>query len=135
MRVTAGIYATIALVQLLCGRFHDRENVHIFIPGFTIHYRLKFCVKEVLMHRCLPPFYPIAFFGLTAGIYAAKASRRLPGHLCERIYESENVQVFISSVSILYGPKFCVKEVLLHICLPSSHLYFYLYGLKGLFPL
>jgi hypothetical protein len=62
--LTAGICAAKALVQLLCGRFHNSENVHVFIPGVSILSRRKFCVQEVLMHMCLLPFYPNAFFGL-----------------------------------------------------------------------
>lgn len=50
-----------------CERCHVPDNVHIFIPGFSIHYRHKFCIQEVLLHRCLPPFYPNAFFGLRGG--------------------------------------------------------------------
>jgi len=64
MQLTAGICAAKALVQLLGERFQDPDNVHIFIPGFSILSRRKFCVQEVLMHRCLPPFYPNAFFEL-----------------------------------------------------------------------
>jgi hypothetical protein len=67
MQLTAGICAAKASRHApghLCERFHDPENIHIFIPGFSIRYRRKFCVQEVLMHMCLPPFYPNAFFGL-----------------------------------------------------------------------
>jgi len=32
--------------------------------AFNILYRSKFCVQEVLMHMCLPSFYPNAFFRL-----------------------------------------------------------------------
>jgi hypothetical protein len=69
MQSTAGIYAAKALVQHLCERFHDLDNVHIFTPGFPIHNRRKFCIQEVLLHRCLPPFYPNAFFGFIACWY------------------------------------------------------------------
>jgi hypothetical protein len=64
MQLTAGIFAEKALVQHLCERFHDPDNVHIFILSVSILCRRKFCVQEVLMHMCLPPFYPNAFFGL-----------------------------------------------------------------------
>jgi hypothetical protein len=33
MQLTAGIYTAKALVQHLCGRFNDPENVHIFMLG------------------------------------------------------------------------------------------------------
>jgi len=33
VQLTAGICAAKALVQHLCERFHDPDNVHIFIPG------------------------------------------------------------------------------------------------------
>jgi hypothetical protein len=33
MRLTAGIYAAKALVQLLCGRLHAPDNLHVFMPG------------------------------------------------------------------------------------------------------
>jgi hypothetical protein len=67
MQLTAGICAAKAsrhVPGLLCERFHDPDNVHIFIPGVSILYRRKFCVQEVLMHMCLPLFYPNVFFGL-----------------------------------------------------------------------
>jgi hypothetical protein len=64
VQLTAGICAAKALVQHLCKRFHNPENVHIFIPGVSILYRHKFCVQEVLMHVCLPSSFPNAFFGL-----------------------------------------------------------------------
>jgi hypothetical protein len=32
--IAAGMYAAKALVQHLCERFHDPENVHIFSPAF-----------------------------------------------------------------------------------------------------
>ena len=51
-----------------------------------------------------------------AGTCAAKA---IVQHLCERFHDPENEQVFIPSVSILYKRKFCVQEVLMHMCLPS----------------
>ena len=50
---------------LLCKRFHDPENVHVFIPGVSILSRRKFCIQEVLMHICLPASYPNAFLGLS----------------------------------------------------------------------
>jgi hypothetical protein len=56
---------------------------------------------------------------LTAGMCAAKASRHVPGHLCGRLHDPDNVQVYILSVEILYRRKSCVQEVLLHMCLPS----------------
>ena len=58
MQLTAGICAAKALVQHLCERFNDPDNVHIFIPSVEILYRLKFCIQEVLMYMCLPSFYP-----------------------------------------------------------------------------
>jgi hypothetical protein len=36
--LTAGIYAAKALVQHLCECLNDPANVHIFIPGVSIHY-------------------------------------------------------------------------------------------------
>ena len=39
--------------------------------------------------------------------------------LCERFHNPGNVQVFILSISVLTRHKFCIQEVLLHICLPS----------------
>jgi len=59
---------------------------------------------------------------LTAGIYAVKASRHVPGHLCERFHDPNNGHFFIPGVPILSRGKFCVQEVLLHICLLPSHL-------------
>jgi hypothetical protein len=56
---------------------------------------------------------------MTAGICAAKASRRLPGHLCERFHTPGNVHVFIAGVSILSRRTICVQEVLMHMCLLS----------------
>ena len=53
----AGICAAKALVQLLCRRFHDPVNVQVHIHCVEIPSRRKFCVQEVLMHMCLPPFY------------------------------------------------------------------------------
>jgi hypothetical protein len=41
-------------VQHLCGRFHDPDNVHVFIPGILILSRPKSCVQEVLLQICLP---------------------------------------------------------------------------------
>ena len=64
VQLTAGICAAKALVQYLCKRFHDPENVHIFIPGVSILDRHKFCVQEVLMHVCLLSFLRNALFGL-----------------------------------------------------------------------
>jgi len=64
VQLTAGMYAAKALVQHLCERFHDPENGHIFIPGFSIDSRRKFCVQEVLMHMCLLSFHRNALFGL-----------------------------------------------------------------------
>jgi hypothetical protein len=83
MQSTAGICAAKAVVQHLCERFHDPDNVHIFIPGVSILSRRKFCVQEVLMHMCLPPFYPYAFFALSndygiiiAGSQGAKVRKK-----------------------------------------------------------
>jgi len=53
MQLTAGICAAKALVQHLCDRFHDPENVQVFISGDLILSRRKFCVQEVLLHICL----------------------------------------------------------------------------------
>jgi hypothetical protein len=53
---------------------------------------------------------------LTAGICAAKA---LVQHLCERLNDSDDVQVDILSGQMLYSRKFCIQEVLMHMCLPS----------------
>jgi len=64
LQLTAGMYAAKALVQHLCERIHDPENVHVFIPGFSIRYRRKFCVQEVLMNIYLPSFHLNALFGL-----------------------------------------------------------------------
>jgi hypothetical protein len=63
VQLTAGICAAKALVQLLCERFHDPENVHVFIPGVSILSRRNFCVQEVLMHMCLPSFIQMHFLG------------------------------------------------------------------------
>jgi hypothetical protein len=54
---------------------------------------------------------------LTAGIYAAKALVQL---LRERFHDPETVHIFIPGVLILYRRKFCVQEVLMHICLLST---------------
>ena len=62
------------------------------------------------------------FYNNGAGICPAKASRRLPGHICECFHAPENVHIFIPGVSILSRRKFCVQEVLLHMCLLSFHL-------------
>jgi hypothetical protein len=67
VQLTVGICAAKASRHapgLLCRRFHDPKNVHVFIPGISILFRRTFCVQEVLMHMCLPSFYPNAFFGL-----------------------------------------------------------------------
>jgi hypothetical protein len=74
VQLTAGICAAKALVQHLCKRFHNPENVHIFIPGVSIRYRHKFCVQEVLMHVCLPSFHPNALLGLIIKNIAALLS-------------------------------------------------------------
>ena len=50
-------------MQHLCRRFHDTENVHVFIPGVSIRFIRNFCVQEVLMHICLPSLHPNALFG------------------------------------------------------------------------
>jgi hypothetical protein len=62
------MYSAKALVQLLCERFHDPENGHIFIPGVSILSRRKFCVQEVLMHMCLLSFHRNALFGLILSV-------------------------------------------------------------------
>jgi hypothetical protein len=51
-----------ALVQHLCERLNDQENLNVFIPGVSIYYKHKFCVQEVLMHICLPAFLLNALF-------------------------------------------------------------------------
>jgi hypothetical protein len=61
--LTAGIYAAKALVQHLCECFNDPDKLHVFILSVQIPYRRKFCIQEVLMHICLPCFYPHAVFG------------------------------------------------------------------------
>jgi hypothetical protein len=48
---------------------------------------------------------------MTTGIYAAKA---LEQHLCKRLDDTDSLHVFILSVLIRYGRKFCIQEVLLH---------------------
>jgi len=55
---------------------------------------------------------------LTAGICATKALVQL---LCERFHDPETVHIFIPGVSILSRRKFCVQEVLMHMCLLSFH--------------
>jgi hypothetical protein len=67
MQLTAGLYTAKALVQHLCKRFNDPDNVHVFIlSGCEKRYRRKFCIQEVLLNISLPSFHPNAFFGLTA---------------------------------------------------------------------
>ncbi len=61
----AGMYAAKALVQRLCERFNISDFLHVFILIVYIPYKRKFFVQEVLMHMCLPSFYPNAFLGST----------------------------------------------------------------------
>ena len=66
---------------------------------------LKHCKKyNTFPARILFPGYNLRLkkVQLTAGIYAAKASRHLPGHLCERFYDPGNKHVFIPGVSIRF---------------------------------
>jgi len=64
----AGTYAAKALEQLLCERCNDSANVHVFIHIIKKPYRPKSCIQEVLLHMCLPFFYPSAFFWLRKGL-------------------------------------------------------------------
>jgi len=90
VQLTAGICAAKALVQHLCERFYDPENVHIFIPGFSIHSRRKFCVQEVLMHMCLLSFHLNALFGLMGKVFAYAPADCAPEKLRGWLYLGMN---------------------------------------------
>jgi len=55
---------------------------------------------------------------LLAGIYAAKA---LEQHLCERFNDPDTLHVYIPNIKKPYRLKFCIQEVLMHICLPAIY--------------
>jgi rare lipoprotein A len=104
MRLTAGICAAKALVQLLCERFHDPDNVHVFIPGVSIHYRHKFCVQEVLMHMCLPPFYLNTFFRLSGNAFVVLVCSLIIILVSCAPYEKHPESGY--GVASWYGPEF-----------------------------
>ena len=58
----------------------------------------------------------------TAGIYAAKASRHLPGHLCKRFHDPKTGIFYPWRFDTLQTHILCVQEVLMYMCLLSFHL-------------